>query len=133
MLAPPALIRGLAAAAAAAAIVGCGGEEDAAAGPTVTVEAAEGVEVTAGEYFFDPEAIVVEGGSEPLEITLDNTGSIAHNLRVFDGEEELGGTPTFPGGEARSGTVDLDPGAYRLVCTVADHEALGMVGELEVR
>jgi plastocyanin len=114
-------------------VVGCGGEQDEAPAQTVTVGASDGVEVVGGEYFFDPEAVVVEGGSGGLEITLDNRGSLAHNLRVFDGATEVGGTATFPGGESRSARVSLDPGAYRMVCTVANHEELGMVGELEVR
>ena len=28
--------------------------------------------------------------------------------------------------------MKLSPGKYRMVCTVADHEQLGMVGDLEV-
>ena len=64
---------------------------------------------------------------------LENRGSLAHNLKVFDGETELGGTPTFPGGREESGTVELEPGEYRMVCTVGDHEELGMTGTLEVR
>jgi plastocyanin len=130
-----ALTRSLAVAAAVAVVAGCSDdeEEEDPAASAVTVDSRQGVEVRAGEYFFDPEAIVVDGGSGPLEITLENEGNLAHNLRVFDGEEDIGGTPTFTGGEARSGTVELDPGAYRFVCTVSDHEELGMVGDLEVR
>lgn len=123
----PALVAGV------AGLGGCGGEEEEAPGRTVTVDAAEGVDVVAGEYFFDPETIVVEGSPEALEITLDNQGSLAHNLRVFEDGTDVGGTPTFQGGEARSAEVALDPGPYRIVCTVANHEELGMVGDLEVR
>jgi hypothetical protein len=60
-----------------------------------------------------------------------NQGSLAHNLKVFQGDRELGGTPTFLRG-TRSATVRLAPGSYRMVCTVGNHEELGMVGELEV-
>jgi plastocyanin len=123
----------LAVVAAVAAVAGCGDDETGSAAPAVTVDAREGLEVQADEYFFDPETIVVDRGSGPLEITLDNVGNLAHNFRIFEGEEEIGGTPTFPGGEARSGRVELDPGTYRFVCTVSDHEELGMVGDLEVR
>jgi plastocyanin len=112
---------------------GCGGGEEESPARTVTVDAAEGIEVVAGEYFFDPDGVVVDAGPGELAITLDNQGSLAHNLRVFDGATEVGGTPTFQGGESRSAQVSLDPGAYRIVCMVADHEELGMVGELEVR
>lgn len=122
----------LAAALSAGALAACGGEEP-DAGPTVTVGAADPVEVVADEYLFDPSSVVVEGGPGPVEVVLDNQGSIAHNLRLFDGAEEVGGTETFSGGDQRSASVELAPGAYRMVCTVADHEELGMVGELEVR
>ena len=120
-------------AAGLAAIAGCGGDEGGESGRTVTVQAHEGVRVVGDEYGFDPDTVVVEGGGGSLEITLDNQGVIAHNLVVFDGETELGGTPTFPGGESASGRVELEPGSYRMICTVGDHEELGMVGELEVR
>jgi plastocyanin len=111
----------------------CGGDEEQPSGPPVTVSASKPVEVVGGDYFFDPSSIVVEGSGGPLGIVLDNQGAVAHNLTLFDGEEEVGATPTFAGGEERSVTVELAPGGYRMVCTVADHEELGMVGDLEVR
>ncbi|MGH2838244.1 MAG: plastocyanin/azurin family copper-binding protein [Thermoleophilaceae bacterium] len=53
---------------------------------------------------------------------------------MLDGASELGGTPTFIGGDARTGIVRIDaPGDYKLVCTVGDHEALGMTGTLTVK
>ncbi len=115
-----------------AALTGCGGEDDA---PTRTVRVAAGqpVRVVASEYAFDPGRIVVAGGPAGLRITLDNQGDLAHNITVFEGDVEIGGLSSFPGGEQRSTTVEVEPGRYRLVCTVADHEELGMEGELEVR
>jgi plastocyanin len=91
--------------------------------------------VVAKEYSFDPPAVVVTGGSGalPVSFTLDNRGTLAHNLRVLRDGRELGGTPTFQGGRTASGTVRLGPGRYRLVCTVGDHAQLGMNGTLEVR
>lgn len=122
----------VAAIAVGGALGGCGEEEDEAPGPAVTTRAADGLRVAGGEYFFEPDSVVLEG-SGPVELTLVNEGSLAHNLRVFEGEREVGGTPTFAGGESRSAEVDLEPGSYRMVCTVGNHEELGMVGELEVR
>lgn len=113
---------------------GCGGDgDDEPASTTTTVEAREGLHVVGDEYSFDPAAVVVQDGEGPLEITLDNQGDLAHNLIVFEGDTEVGGTPTFGGGESQSAEVELDPGEYRMVCTVDDHEELGMVGDLEVR
>jgi plastocyanin len=110
---------------------GCGDDED-EPGRTVTAEAGTAVHVVADEYSFDPETIVLTGGGE-LELKLENAGSLAHNLRVLDGASDIGGTPTFSGGQTRGGTVRLDPGEYKLVCTVGDHEALGMTGKLTVK
>lgn len=116
---------------ATAPVAGCGGEE-AAGGGTTTTAAGEAVEVVGTEYAFDPSTVVMEEPG-PVEITLDNQGALAHNLTLFDGETEVGGTTTFQGGESDTTEVELGPGTYDMICTVGDHEALGMVGELEVR
>jgi plastocyanin len=110
---------------------GCGDDDD-GPGRTVTAKSGQAVYVVADEYSFDPETIVLTGGGE-LEIELENAGSLAHNLRVFDGGSELGGTPTFSGAQTRSGVVRVEPGEYELVCTVGDHAELGMTGKLTVK
>lgn len=118
--------------AAALLAAGCGanGEHKRARGPVKTVPAGEPLRVVAKEYSFTP-ARARAGGSAAVRIELDNQGSLAHNLKVLQGDRELGGTPTSPEG-TRDGSVTLAPGKYRMVCTVGDHEQLGMVGELEV-
>jgi plastocyanin len=110
---------------------GCGDDDD-EPGRTVATSPGKTVEVVADEYSFDPENIVLDGPGE-LKVLLDNQGALAHNLRVFDGAKELGGTPTFAGGDARPGVVEVGRGEYELICTVGDHEALGMTGKLEVK
>ena len=111
---------------------GCGDDDD-EPGRTVTANPGDIVDVVADEYSFDPETIVMKGPGA-FKVSLDNRGSLAHNLRVLDGARELGGTPTFVGGEARTGVVRIqEPGEYRLVCTVGDHEELGMTGTLTVK
>ena len=121
---------------AAVAAAGCGNEAD-EQGPARTVESNRLLTVTGDEYSFDPENVVLEagtGGQAVLRVRLVNAGSVAHNLRVLEGDQDRGGTATFQGGgEAREARVSLAPGEYRLVCTVGDHEALGMVGSLQVK
>jgi plastocyanin len=121
---------GLTLALSALAIVGCGDEDEQVR--TVTTPANSTLRVLANEYSFDPGAIVVRGAGT-LTIRLRNDGSLAHNLKVRRGAEEVGGTPTFPGGQSRSGRLNLEHGAYEIVCTVGDHEELGMTGTLTVR
>ena len=118
---------------AAALLGGCGDDEE--PGRTVTLPAGAELRAVGEEYTFDPETVVYrgDGGGARIKISLDNQGSLAHNLKVFDGETELGGTPTFPGGREEAGVVELEPGKYRMVCTVGNHEGLGMTGTLEVR
>jgi plastocyanin len=110
---------------------GCGDNED-SPGRTVTVESGKAVAVVADEYSFDPDTIVLTGGGK-VTVELDNQGTLAHNVRVFDGGKDIGGTPTFAGGEPRSGTVTVRPGEYEILCTVGDHADLGMKGKLEVK
>jgi plastocyanin len=126
------------AAAAATLPLACG-DDDEPAGRTETVpaEPPRPIEIAGDEYFFDPSAVVVTGAGDEasfeIELVLDNRGDLAHNARVFLEDEEIGGTPTFDGGEKRGGTVRIGAGEYRLVCTVADHEEQGMTGKLVVR
>jgi plastocyanin len=109
---------------------GCGDDDEPSR--TVTAPANAKLRVVADEYSFDPPAIVLRGAGT-LTVTLRNEGSLAHNLKVFRGQEEIGGTPTFPGGGSESTRLNLEHGSYRMVCTVGDHEAQGMTGTLQVR
>jgi plastocyanin len=112
--------------------VGCGEDDGGGPGRTVTVDAGKTVAVTARDYTFAPDRIVVRAAG-PLTIELANDGDLAHNLRLRRGGEDVGGTPSFPGGRTESARVRLEPGAYEMICTVGDHAELGMKGELEVK
>jgi plastocyanin len=116
-------------AALALLVAGCGGDDQ--PGRTVTAPASGVVRVVAKEYSFDPSTIVVRGAGM-LRVTLKNEGSLAHNLKLMKDGEELGGTPSFPGGESRSARLQVASGDYEFVCTVGDHAELGMKGKLEV-
>jgi plastocyanin len=118
---------------AALTMGGCGGDDDeGGGGAAARLGSGEPLEVVAREYSFQPAAVVLSGGGE-LTIRLDNRGSLAHNLRLLRGGEDVGGTPTFPDGETGTGEVTVEPGRYELVCSVGDHAELGMTGELQVK
>jgi plastocyanin len=110
----------------------CGGDDDEGETRSVTVEPNSTLRVVGKEYSFDPGTVVVSGAGR-LTIRLENAGDLAHNLRLTRDGEDLGGTPTMPGGRTESGRVNLEHGRYEMICTVGDHAELGMRGELEVR
>ncbi len=97
------------------------------------------VEVRLDEYSITPERVQVTAGR--VTLIAHNSGRLTHNLAVVQfkrpksGEQEKTyGKPTqtlFPG-QTRSTTVELEPGKYRLVCTIANHDNLGQYGELKV-
>ena len=113
-------------------LAGCGGDDDEERARSVTINPNSTLRVTGDEYSFDPARVTVRGAG-PLTIRLKNDGDLAHNLRIERDGEDIGGTPTFPGGQSQSGRVNLEHGRYEMVCTVGDHAELGMTGELEVR
>ena len=89
---------------------GCGGDDEPAR--TVTAPAERDAARRGDEYSFDPSAIVVRGAGT-LTVTLRNEGSLAHNLKVLRGDEEVGGTPSLPGGRTESARLNLEHGSYR--------------------
>lgn len=126
--------RTLCVATALAASAGCGGSEEP---PDIPARVAAGQSLTlvARDYFFTPNRVTVRNAPPKgveQRIELDNRGELAHNVEVFDGERLVDKLRSFPAGQRRTLTVDLRPGEYRFVCTVADHEEKGMRGTLDV-
>jgi plastocyanin len=103
---------------------GGGGGGNAPKGKAVTVKAGLPLAVTARDYSYSPSSVVVTGaaagGSTPVKISLDNKGV-------------QGGTGVFTGGQKQSATVKLEPGTYSMICSVANHEQLGMKATLVVK
>jgi uncharacterized cupredoxin-like copper-binding protein len=97
------------------------------------------VDVRLDEYRVLPEHIQVRAGR--VTFVARNSGRLTHNLGVVQFARPLGteeekqyGEPTktlFPGQTAQT-TVELEPGKYRLVCTIANHDNLGQYAELKV-
>lgn len=119
---------------------------DGGGGVTASTEAGTPVAVEAGdisetEQYLTPEPDSVAAGS--VTFTLTNVGNREHEMVVlqtdtpFDQlevnsegkvseDDSLGEVPETPEGESGSVTLDLDPGAYVLVCNIADHYEQGM-------
>ncbi len=118
---------------AAWALAGCGD------GDPVRIEGRT-LELRLEEFRIVPEDVSVGPGR--LRVVATNVGRLTHNLKVVKEDEEdreappteLGGTGTAQPGETATYTFeDLEPGAYRMVCTITNHDDLGQYGELFVR
>jgi uncharacterized cupredoxin-like copper-binding protein len=117
----------------AAFLVSCGG------GPSY-VRARNGVvKVTLDEYRIRPADIVVKAGR--IHLVATDVGRLTHNLAIesfkqVEGEEpkQYGRTDTLHPGErgTEQQPITLEPGKYRLTCTIANHDDLGQYGELKV-
>ena len=113
---------------------GCGGDDDetstssAATSTTEDSSAATGgtTEISMTEYAFEPSDPSVESGA-PLDVV--NDGEIPHNLTV-EGTDIA--TSDLDGGGSEELVVDLEPGSYEFICSIADHAAQGMTGTLNV-
>jgi plastocyanin len=127
--------------AAVGVAAGCGGDDDddETAATTATTTGAGGggggqtVEMT--EFEFEPNDLTASRGDT---ITAENTGSTVHNLTIEEGPDpekastEIAATPDVDAGQSGELTVDVDPGEYSIVCTIANHRELGMIGTIRV-
>jgi hypothetical protein len=88
--------------------------------------------VTATEFRFSLSRTTLRRG--PAVIELANFGQDVHDLRL----RRIGGTRTYGLPETKPGergtlSVRLQPGRYRLWCSIADHRARGMWATFRVR
>jgi plastocyanin len=125
--------------AAAAIATGCGGGDDDEGTSAATTTGGGGggaqtVELT--EYEFVPNDLEAGQGDS---ITADNTGKLEHNLTIEEGTDaekaskELAATPDIQAGSSANLSVTVDPGKYSIVCTIAGHRELGMIGSIDVK
>jgi plastocyanin len=115
----------LAAALAAAALGGCG-EAD----PPTPVQDRR-ISIALDDFFIEPKRIRARPG--PITFAISNRGRLGHNFHLRRGDGEPLAVPTIFPGETELARVRLRRGDYRMVCTVANHEELGMTGTLIVR
>jgi plastocyanin len=112
--------------------LGCGGEE-----PT-TIDGRT-LRLRLDEYRIMPQDVRALSGR--LRIVATNVGRLTHNVKIVRQDtsdleapvQEMGGTRTTQPGESAAVTFeDLEPGEYRLACTIANHDDLGQYGTLEI-
>lgn len=84
------------------------------------------VRVTAKEMHFTPSRIDVKAGRHTIAV--HDAGELTHTFSI----NALGREITIHPGKTETLTVNLEPGTYRYVCRILDHEGLGMHGVLHV-
>jgi nitrite reductase (NO-forming) len=81
---------------------------------------------------FDPPTLSAKAG-QPIQVTLDNTGQLAHDFSVTEGVSQPIKDSTQPGQKAVT-TFTIDkPGTYTYFCSEPGHEQAGMKGTLTIQ
>lgn len=106
------------------------------------------VEVILTEFAVEPDPAVVSPGEVTFQAV--NEGAIPHELVIIQTDEQADSLPVeagvvqedqldvvgeieeFPAGETESGTFDLEPGPYVLICNIPTHYELGMFAPFSV-
>ncbi|MDP3939320.1 MAG: cupredoxin domain-containing protein [Deltaproteobacteria bacterium] len=91
---------------------------------------AQRIDVVASDFRFEPQEVVVRAGI-PIALTLSNRGKNEHAWVIGARSEVHLHVP--PGGQQTEVFTIEHPGEYRIACTVAGHEQLGMVGKIIVQ
>jgi plastocyanin len=117
--------------AAAVALAGCG---QAAVVPVVN----RTIALRLDEYRILPKRVSAPAGH--LRLIARNTGILTHNVAVETIPSDPNAQPvvivrtaTLQPGARDVQNVTLKPGTYQLVCTLANHDDLGMTGRLIVK
>ena len=118
-------------------LAACGNAQDAATGSARDTSQASGtngeattVTVAATDYRFALDRTEVGAGT--VTFVLRNDGPSPHDLKISGNGVERQ-TAVIDRGQTASLAVELRPGTYRVVCTVAGHELLGMKATITVR
>jgi uncharacterized cupredoxin-like copper-binding protein len=99
----------------------------AGASPTAPAAAAQSVEITANDIFFDPKEVTIPANTN-VKIVLPNKGAAAHNFSI----DALKISVDLPPGATKDVVVNAPPGEYEYYCNVPGHKEAGMVGKLIV-
>jgi plastocyanin len=83
-----------------------------------------------GELAYQQRELTARAGQVTIEF--ENASPVQHDVKIAQGERQVGGTAIFSEGTRRA-AVELQPGSYTFYCSVPGHRAAGMQGQLSVR
>ena len=86
------------------------------------------IEVTLGEWFIEPKAIDIAGGTASFKVT--NTGNAPHDFVILNGAQEVVKSKVLNKGQTDTLSVDLPAGSFITICDIAGHKEAGMQGTL---
>jgi len=91
---------------------------------------AQSVQVTGGDFKFQPSTISVQSG-KPVQFVFRNGSSTSpHTFTIASLGLDL---KADPGGSESTTLKHLKPGTYQFICTIPGHAQLGMKGTLVVK
>jgi plastocyanin len=109
-----------------AVLAGCGGDDDDGGGDGLSTGSGDGggggtVTVVAQDSLrFDRDDYTASAGDVTIEY--ENAGNLTHTL-LIDGVDDFKLTVTSSG-DTDEGTVELEPGDYRIFCDIPGHETM---------
>jgi plastocyanin len=115
----------LTALAIAIAVVAATGDEPAARA------ADRRVTIVLDDFRYRPQTVRARAGR--LTVTLISRGRLGHNFNLRKGGRIVAEVTTLKPGVRATKRLNLSRGDYRMFCSIANHEELGMYGTLTVR
>ena len=115
----------LVAAAIVIAVLESGGDDPAARA------ADRRVTIVLDDFRYRPQTIRARAGR--LSVVLLSRGRLGHNFNLRKGGRPVVEVSTLKPGVRETKRIDLTRGDYRMFCSIANHEELGMYGTLTVR
>jgi plastocyanin len=89
------------------------------------------VAIALDDFLIRPQTVRARAGRIRFRIT--NRGKVGHTFHVFLGLRDALAVKTILPGKSATASAELEPGSYKMVCVLSNHEDLGMYGTLIVR
>lgn len=107
---------------AAAAVLGACGDDDGSSGGGASIEGADVTVVALDSLTFDQDSYTAAAGE--ITVGYENGGSMTHTLVIEGIDTDDFKLTVASTGATDAGTVDLEPGEYRIFCDIPGHQGM---------